>query len=170
MAPPSKCNSRLKPNFSPLDPDFFPKLPEEEARVDFFIESGGKALTDEQEAVLTDWIEQIIQVRNCTLGVLHYIFCDDAYLLQINQQYLNHDTYTDIITFPMAERPTISGEIFISTERVAENATIHGTDYWTELKRVVIHGVLHLTGQGDKTEAEAQEMRRLEDWALGLMG
>lgn len=151
-----------------METDFFPDPLGEEPRVDFFVETGGLALTDDQLADLMDWIENIIQLQQGQLGVLHYILCDDEYLLKINQQYLNHDTYTDIITFPMAKRPVISGEIFISTQRVADNANIHQVDYWTELKRVVIHGVLHLCGQGDKTEAEAKEMRRLEDWALEL--
>lgn len=86
----------------------------------------------------------------------------------MNVEYLNHDTLTDIITFPMEQAPNIAGDIFISTERVADNAKDLHQPYESELHRVIIHGVLHLTGQGDKTTAEAQEMRRLEDWALSL--
>lgn len=86
----------------------------------------------------------------------------------MNLEYLDHDTLTDIITFPYEEFPVVSGDLFISTERVADNAKDLLTNYTDELHRVIIHGVLHLCGQGDKTEAEADEMRRLEDWALGL--
>ncbi|PHI21488.1 rRNA maturation RNase YbeY [Lewinellaceae bacterium SD302] len=115
---------------------------------------------------LTDWINRVIRARNCTLGTLNYIFCDDDYLHKINVKHLQHDTLTDIITFPMQKAPVIGGDIFVSTERVADNAKDNGVSYEEELRRVLIHGVLHLTGQGDKTEKEAREMRQLENWAL----
>ena len=86
----------------------------------------------------------------------------------MNVEYLEHDTLTDIITFPMADFPVVSGDLFISTERVTDNATERKISYAEELHRVIIHGILHLCGQGDKTELEATEMRRLEDWALNL--
>ena len=99
---------------------------------------------------------------------MNYIFCSDDYLHAINLEYLQHDTLTDIITFPYAEFPLVSGDLFISTERVADNAAEFGELYPDELHRVMIHGVLHLLGQGDKVEADAQAMREAEQWALSL--
>jgi probable rRNA maturation factor len=98
---------------------------------------------------------------------LNYIFCTDEYLLQINRSFLNHDTLTDIITFDLSNADDeLLGEIYISTGRVAENARIFNVSYLHELHRVIFHGALHLCGFGDKTEAEAQEMRRQEDLCL----
>ncbi|OSZ79523.1 rRNA maturation RNase YbeY [Chitinophagaceae bacterium IBVUCB1] len=98
---------------------------------------------------------------------LTYIFCNDAYLLQINQQFLNHHTLTDIITFDLSETPEIlTGEIYISTERVAENATKFGKAYADELHRVIFHGALHLCGFKDKTTTDREAMRRKEDQCL----
>lgn len=87
----------------------------------------------------------------------------------MNVEYLQHDTLTDVITFPYEEFPLVSGDVFISTERVADNAKELGYTYESELHRVIIHGILHLCGQGDKSPEQAKEMRRLEDWALGLL-
>jgi len=86
----------------------------------------------------------------------------------MNVEYLDHDTLTDIITFPYEAYPRVSGDMFISTERVADNAKDLNTLPENELHRVIIHGILHLCGQGDKTEEQAKEMRRLEEWALAL--
>ena len=98
---------------------------------------------------------------------LTYIFCDDAYLLQINQQFLNHNTFTDIITFDLSESTDeLQGEIYISIERVAENATKFGKTYADELHRVIFHGALHLCGFKDKTTADREEMRKKEDLCL----
>lgn len=148
-----------------MEPDFFAAEPQE-AAIDFFVESGGKEIATIEQAKLVDWIKRIIAGRNCELGTLNYILCDDDYLHKINVEYLDHDTLTDIITFPMQPPPMVAGDIFVSTERVADNAKDRNIDYATELRRVLIHGVLHLSGQGDKSETEAQEMRRLENWAL----
>ena len=103
-----------------------------------------------------------------TVGNINYLFCDDAYLLKINLQYLNHDTYTDIITFDYVHGSLVSGDILISIDRVEENARKYNVSFEQELHRVIIHGVLHLLGQGDKSEEEAQEMRRQETDALSL--
>lgn len=146
-----------------------PFLPDEEATIDFFTEEGGQDLAPDLVDRLPAWIARVIQERNGQLGTLNYIFCGDDYLLKLNQEYLQHDTLTDIITFPMEEAPIVSGDIFISTERVADNAKDLQVTYTEELCRVMIHGVLHLCGQGDKSPAEATAMRRLEDWALGLL-
>lgn len=98
---------------------------------------------------------------------LTYIFCTDAYLLQMNQQFLKHNTLTDIITFDLSEdNNTLQGEIYISTERVAENAAKFGKSYNDELHRVIFHGALHLCGFKDKTTADREEMRRKEDLCL----
>ncbi|GIJ97179.1 endoribonuclease YbeY [Capnocytophaga stomatis] len=122
----------------------------------------------EQEAVFQSWIEKIIISEEKELGELNYIFCDDAYLHQINVQYLDHDTLTDIITFDYTEEETISGDIFISVERVADNAQDFKVDFQTELLRVMAHGVLHLCGYKDKTDAESQQMRNKEEEKMGL--
>ncbi len=146
-----------------------PFLPDEEATIDFFTEEGGQDLSPELAVKLPAWIAAVIRQRSGQLGTLNYIFCGDDYLLQLNQEYLQHDTLTDIITFPMEEAPIVSGDIFISTERVADNANDLQVAYQEELCRVMIHGVLHLCGQGDKSPTETAEMRRLEDWALSLL-
>lgn len=112
------------------------------------------------------WLETEVTQRAGQLGQLQYIFCSDAYLHNLNVDFLQHDTLTDIITFPYASFPLIAGDLFISTERVAENASERQLAFEQELTRVMVHGVLHLAGQGDKTAEEAQQMRQLEDAAL----
>lgn len=98
---------------------------------------------------------------------LNYIFCDDAYLLEINKQFLDHDTFTDIVTFDMSEdERQLAGEIYISTERVADNAAKFETSYNHELHRVIFHGALHLCGFKDKKPADKKEMTRQEDLCL----
>ena len=114
------------------------------------------------------WITDLIKAQNKKVGDISYLFCDDAYLIDVNRTYLDHDTYTDIITFDYVEGDTISGDILISVERVKENAQLFNTTFDQELHRVIIHGVLHLLGQGDKTEAEAAQMRKKEEAALAL--
>lgn len=115
-----------------------------------------------------NWISKVIQLRGKKVGNISYLFCDDEYLLGVNQQYLNHDTYTDIITFDYVAADLISGDIMISIDRVGENASQFEVPFGQELHRVIIHGVLHLLGQGDKSDDEAAEMRRQEEEALAL--
>lgn len=134
----------------------------------FHVEDGGYYLPEPDHQHLTNWITSVINARAGKPGIINYIFCGDEYLHKMNVEYLDHDTLTDIITFPMDEFPVVSGDLFISTERVADNATDLNVPFNDELHRVVIHGVLHLCGQGDKTEQQASEMRSLEDWALSL--
>lgn len=136
--------------------------------LDFFTEDIDFVLTHSERT--RDWLTRICQERfEHQLVQLNYIFCSDAYLLSINQEYLDHDTYTDIITFDQSDEPeNIEGDIFISVERVAENAERFGVPFEQELRRVLVHGLLHLLGLGDKTEAEKQAMRRAEDEALAL--
>lgn len=114
------------------------------------------------------WITEVVRRRGMAVGNINYLFCDDEYLLQVNRQYLDHDTYTDIITFDYVAGGLVSGDILISVERVGENAQQFGVPFGQELHRVVIHGVLHLLGQGDKSPSEAAEMRRLEEESLSL--
>lgn len=114
------------------------------------------------------WIKTIILSFEKRVGEINYIFCNDEYLLEINQKYLQHDTYTDIITFDYSENNIISGDIFISIERVKENAGHYSKDFEEELHRVLAHGILHLCGIKDKSEQESKEMREKEDWALKL--
>lgn len=114
------------------------------------------------------WISEVVQRRQKRVGNISYLFCDDEYLLGVNQQYLNHDTYTDIITFDYVAADLISGDIMISVDRVGENAEKFGVPFVQELHRVIIHGVLHLLGQGDKSDSEAAEMRCQEEEALAL--
>ena len=114
------------------------------------------------------WIAEVVKRREKSVGNISYLFCDDEYMLEVNRHYLDHDTYTDIITFDYVVANLISGDIFISVDRVGENARLFGVEFERELLRVVIHGVLHLLGQGDKSDAEAAEMRRQEEEALSL--
>ena len=114
------------------------------------------------------WITAVVDAQGKRVGNLNYLFCDDAYLIGVNQTYLNHDTYTDIITFDYVEGNVVSGDILISVERVRENAHLFNTPFEQELHRVIIHGVLHLLGQADKSDEDAAEMRRKEESALDL--
>ena len=117
----------------------------------------------EQKDKYSDWLSRIIESEGYQLGSLDYVFCDDEYLWNINMQYLNHDTYTDIITFDYSAGKMISGDIFISVERVDDNASDHGVSFENELLRVMCHGVLHLMGYNDKKEDEVVQMRSKED-------
>ena len=132
----------------------------------FSVQSGDFKLKC-QDAV-RHWIKTVVERRGKVVGNINYLFCNDEYLLQINQEYLNHDTYTDIITFDYVAGNLVSGDIMISVDRVRDNALQYCVDIEDELHRVIIHGVLHLLGQGDKTEIEAKEMRRQEADALLL--
>lgn len=115
------------------------------------------------------WIEKVVRAEKAKISSLSYVFCSDAYLLSINQDYLNHDTLTDIITFDYSEKKgTLEGEIYISIPRVRENASELGVDFRVELHRVMIHGVLHLLGYGDKTANDKKSMRRREEVCLEM--
>ena len=120
------------------------------------------------ETKFTDWISRVIISEKSVLGNIGYIFCDDSYLLQINQKYLDHNTYTDIISFDYCEGTTISGDIFISVERVKENAIDLGQTFEMEFKRVMVHGVLHFLGYKDKAPEEAVSMRIKENEMMAL--
>lgn len=115
-----------------------------------------------------NWITRVVKSQGKRVGEINYLFCDDAYLINVNRTYLNHDTYTDIITFDYVAGNIISGDIMISVDRVVENAQLFNTSFEHELHRVIIHGVLHLLGQGDKSEAESKEMRKREEESLAI--
>ena len=116
----------------------------------------------------SDWLSRVIISESKMEGDLNYIFCDDEYLLGINQQYLNHNTYTDIITFDYCDGDTISGDIFISVERVKDNAQEYSVSFEEELHRVMAHGVLHLLGYKDKNDQDARLMREKENEKIKL--
>ena len=122
----------------------------------------------EDKTKVKKWISEVVKAQGKKVGQIGYLFCDDVYLIEANRTYLNHDTYTDIITFDYVVGDIISGDIMISVERVKENATKFSTSFEQELHRVIIHGVLHLLGQKDKLESEAAEMRKKEEAALFL--
>ncbi|MGZ3865009.1 MAG: rRNA maturation RNase YbeY [Bacteroidia bacterium] len=117
---------------------------------------------------LKTWVEKIATSEKCKLKNLIYNFCSDEELLEKNKQFLNHNTYTDIITFDYSEENAISGEIYISVDRVAENADKFKTDFSEELKRVMAHGVLHLCGYKDKSPLQQKQMRAAENKALKM--
>lgn len=119
---------------------------------------------------LKNWLKHIISLENKLTGNLNFIFCTDEYLLEINKKYLQHDYYTDIITFPMSTSDeVISGDIYISIDRIRENAEKSKEKFEKELARVIVHGVLHLAGLDDKTQEQVSAMRSKEDKYLFLL-
>jgi len=123
-----------------------------------------------EQSVFKKWLTDVILKENKTPGELNFIFCNDDYLIEINRNYLGHDYFTDIITFPFAVKPNIiSGEIYLSIERIKENAIDADEKFEKELSRVLVHGVLHLIGYNDHTSSEIEIMRRKEDNYLLLL-
>lgn len=115
------------------------------------------------------WLNHVADAASFQIAELNYIFSSDAFLLEMNRDYLQHDYYTDIITFPITEAAGIvHGECYLSVDRIRDNAKQLGANFTDELHRVMAHGLLHLMGQGDKTKAEALAMRRREDEALAM--
>jgi len=112
------------------------------------------------------WLNQVISNEAKEEGDITYIFCNDDYLLEKNIRFLNHNTLTDVITFDYCEGNSVSGDIFISIERVKENSEVFKVDFLTELNRVMVHGLLHLLGYKDKTERESNLMRKKENYYL----
>ena len=119
--------------------------------------------TLDQEERFASWLETIIASENKTVGEISYIFCNDDYLHTINLQYLNHDTLTDIISFDYSEGNLISGDIFVSIERIKDNAVDFNVTFEEELLRVLAHGILHFCGFKDKSDTDALEMRTKEN-------
>ena len=118
------------------------------------------------ENLLEYWIDNVVLKHDFTIGEINYIFCDDAYLHKLNVEFLQHDTLTDVISFDNTLGNLVSGDIYISVERVADNAKDFDVSFDIELRRVMIHGVLHYMGFKDKSEIEIKAMRSAEDKAL----
>ncbi len=116
-----------------------------------------------------NWLEKIIVSEFKKVGHINYIFCDDEYLLKVNQDYLKHDYYTDIITFDYVKGKTISADIFVSLPRILENTQLISKDFQSEFYRVLAHGILHLCGYKDKTAEEISVMRQKEDFYLNII-
>lgn len=132
--------------------------------INFYIEDvSGLRLA---KGVLRSWISSTVREENKRTGDLNFIFCSDEYLLRINQQYLEHDYYTDIITFDYVSGVVVSGDIFISVDRVKENALVYKVSFQDELNRIMIHGVLHLIGYQDKEAGHKALMTEKEDYYL----
>ncbi len=131
----------------------------------FFEEVETLALGDKT----TDWLKNIIITEQKKVGKITYVFCTDEALLKVNNDFLQHDYYTDVITFDYVKGKTISADIFVSLPRISENAETLNKIFNIELHRVLAHGILHLCGYKDKTEEEIQEMRQKEDFYLSLI-
>lgn len=121
------------------------------------------------EDELSQWISNVIDEEDFREGEINYIFCDDAYLLDLNIEFLQHDTLTDIISFDYTMGKLISGDIYISIERIQENSEIFDVTFSNELSRVMVHGVLHYCGYKDKSEAEEAEMRLKENYYISKL-
>ena len=120
------------------------------------------------EDVVTSWLINVCNHERKTLGDLSIVFCSDEYLLEVNRKYLNHDYFTDIITFDYSEQETISGDLLISIDRVKENALLVNVGFREELFRVMVHGVLHLVGYDDTSDRLKAEMRVKENYYLSF--
>ena len=133
--------------------------------INFFSETGFEL---DEATELSVKLERLIINEGFNLGEINYIFCDDNYLLEVNKEYLNHDYYTDIISFDYSENKMISGDIFISIDRVFENSKSFEKTFDHELRRVMFHGLLHFCGYKDKTDSEKEKMRKKEDFYLSF--
>jgi len=151
-------------NLFPNDDD---DASQEEFAVQFHFEDVEFDLPD--PARLRQWVEEVIARESCILHAVSFIYCSDDYLYQLNVEYLDHDTLTDVITFPYVQPPHVEGDIFISADRVRENALEFGISFEQELRRVMIHGVLHLCGYTDNNPEEKDAMTRKENEALALL-
>jgi len=123
----------------------------------------------ENESVISDWISGDVVSESFKVGEINYVFCDDEYLHKLNLEFLNHDTLTDIISFDYSVGKVLQGDIFISIERVIDNAKDFDVSFSTELKRVIVHGVLHYCGYKDKVEDDAVVMRDKENYYLSVL-
>jgi len=132
-------------------------------KINFYYENT-TPLQEEEKRI--QWLQSIIESEGKKLGEITYILCNDEYLLSINQQYLQHDFYTDIITFDYCKGKTISGDIFLSLQRVFDNSSLLKTNEEEEINRVLAHGILHLCGYKDKSEQEQKQMREKENFYL----
>lgn len=133
-------------------------------KVNFFTED--VSFTIDDETIYTKWFNDVISSKDKILGNINFIFCSDDHLLEINKEYLNHDYYTDIITFDYTDKGIVSGDLFISLDRVKDNGEKLNQPFINELNRVMVHGVLHLLGYQDSSDELKQKMRALEDECL----
>jgi rRNA maturation RNase YbeY len=120
------------------------------------------------ETSIIKWLKEVIQLENCKVGDINFIFCDDEYLHKLNVEFLKHDTLTDIISFDYSVGKELHGDVFISKERVQENAENFEVNFDDELRRVMVHGILHYCGYKDKSDDESRIMRQKENHYLNL--
>jgi rRNA maturation RNase YbeY len=132
--------------------------------IQFFTEQ--TAFTVKNKTLIREWLTHLIRQHKKFVGEINIIFCSDEYLLKLNEQYLGHDTFTDIITFDFVENKTISGDIFISVDEMKENAKLFHVKQHTETQRLIAHGVLHLLGYKDKSSKDKKIMTTQEERAL----
>jgi rRNA maturation RNase YbeY len=132
-------------------------------------QNDGIPMPDIDQGKIKDWVKQVVQTYGKRTGDIGYIFCNDEKILEVNRQYLQHDYYTDIITFDYSTGHTISGDLFISLDTVASNALQQHAEYTDELHRVIIHGILHLCGINDKGPGEREIMEAAENRALSML-
>jgi len=137
----------------------------EQQIINFYSEND---FTLEDQEVYSNWIRNVIISENRKVGEISYIFCDDDYLFDLNKEYLKHDTLTDIISFDYCVGKIVQGDIFISIDRVKENSVLFNVSFPDELRRVIIHGILHLCGYKDKTVEESELMRIKEEEKMKL--
>lgn len=135
----------------------------------FFKEGAAEYPSFFSDKLICKWLSVIASHYNYSLGAINFIFCDDEYILSVNRQYLNHDYYTDVITFDYCEVNVLSGDVFISLDTVKSNAELFQTTFENELNRVICHAVLHLIGFKDKTDLDSKEMRCNENICLELL-
>lgn len=134
-----------------------------------WLTDGGTEMPDINMSLLDEWIAKVVTTHSRVLGPLVYIFCNDEKIIEVNRQFLNHDYYTDIITFDYSRGRMVSGDMFISLDTVKTNSELVGATYMQELHRVIIHGVLHLCGINDKGPGEREIMEANEDVALAML-
>jgi probable rRNA maturation factor len=136
--------------------------------INFFAEDIKFSLPEKNK--VKKWLKEVANLEGYKIGELNYVFCSDEYIYNINVEYLHHKTYTDIITFDNSEKKkTIEGDIFLSIERIKENALTENVAFEKELSRVMSHGLLHLMGYKDKTQEDKTEMREMENQAIALL-
>jgi len=133
-----------------------------------YFHNEGVSFVFKNKKAVSSWLSSVVKSFKQEVGTLNFIFCTDEYLLTINKSYLNHNHYTDIITFDYCEENKVSGDLFISIERVKEYSLKNNIEFNNEIHRVIVHGVLHLCGLNDKTEREKEKMRAQENKFLAL--
>ena len=134
--------------------------------ISYFFED--TAFQFKKKTINNKWLRLVAESEIRRIGQINIIFCSDNYILDVNQQYLQHDYFTDIITFDYCEGDRLSGDLFISVDTVKENSVEYGTEFEDELNRVIVHGLLHLIGYDDHSDEDIAMMRKKEDYYLSL--